>query len=150
MQQAEEFVTENDKKKEYLRQYRGHVRKINRIESELEEIRIMKQYPSMSNDGMPHASNNSDLSNYAAVIDSKERELQEEKKSRIKCYQEIAKRIELLDDDKEKDVMHYRYIKGLDWWEIAEKMKYSERWVHKIHGKALKHLTIPKEFIEIQ
>ncbi len=54
--------TENDKKKDYLRKYRRHGRKISRIESEIEEIRSMKLYPSMNNDGMPHGSNQKDLS----------------------------------------------------------------------------------------
>ena len=41
-------------------------------------------------------------------------------------------------------------MRGLDWWEIAEKMKYSERWIHKILGMALAHFELPKEFIEVQ
>ena len=47
-------------------------------------------------------------------------------------------------------MLFYRYISGLAWWEIAEKMNYTERWVLKIHGKALAHFELPKEFIEIQ
>ena len=45
--------TENDKKKECLWKYRRHGRRIKRIESEIEEIRSMKLYPSMNNDGLP-------------------------------------------------------------------------------------------------
>lgn len=55
-----------------------------------------------------------------------------------------------LKSENESDVLFYRYIAGLDWWEIAEKLHYSERWIHKIHGKALAHFEIPKEFIEVQ
>lgn len=146
----QQVKTENEQKKEYLREYQAHIRKIRRIESDLEEIKFMKMYPSMSNDGMPHTSNNSDLSGFAADLDSKERELLKEKYMRVKGYKEISNQINLLESDKEKDVLHYRYIKGLDWWEIAEKMNYTERWIHKIHGNALKHFKLPKEFIEIQ
>lgn len=142
--------TENERKKEYLRGYRECVRRIQRIESDLEEIKIMKRYPSMSNDGMPHGTNNSDLSDYAAGLDKFERELVKERYLRITSYTEISEQINLLKSQKESDVLHYRYIKGLDWWEIAEKMNYTERWIHKIHGKALAHFGLPKEFIEIQ
>lgn len=142
--------SENEQKKNYLRGYRRHIRRINRIESDLEEIRSMKCYPSVNSDGMPHTSNNTDLSDYAAAVDSKERALIEEKRLRVREYEAISNQIELLQSDKEKDVLHYRYIKGLDWWEIAEKMNYSERWIHKIHGKALIHFELPKEFIEVQ
>lgn len=136
-------MTENEQKKEYLNQYRNHVKKIKRIESELEEIRLMKQYPSVNNDGMPHGSNNSDLSDYAALLDEKERELERERYLRIKSYTEISSQINLLENKAERDLLHYRYIKGLAWWRVAEELECSERWVHKLHGKALNNFKIP-------
>ncbi|MCI6466395.1 MAG: hypothetical protein MSA90_13115 [Faecalicatena sp.] len=142
---------ENELKKDYLRSYGKHVRRIRRIESEIPEIRSMRISPSLNNDGMPHGtSGTGDLSSYAADLDSMERELQEERYSRVKAYQDIAQRIKSLKSENEKDVLFYRYIKELEWWEIAEKMRYSERWVHKLHGRALAHFKIPKEFIEVQ
>ena len=146
-----EMKTENEQKKEYLWKYREHVLAIKRIESELAEIKIMKRYPSAKiGDGMPHGTNTSDLSDYAAQLDKLERDLQKERYLRIKQFCEVDTQIKLLDSEKEKSVLHYRYIKGLDWWEIAEKMNYTERWIHKLHGSALKHFELPKEFIEIQ
>lgn len=56
MQTEEKEMTENEKKKEYLRQYRIHVRRIHRINAEIAELRSMKISPSMNNDGMPHGS----------------------------------------------------------------------------------------------
>ena len=41
-------VSENDRKKEYLRSYRQHVRRIHRINAEIAELRSMKLHPSMS------------------------------------------------------------------------------------------------------
>lgn len=142
--------TENEQKKRYLSGYRTHVRRINRIETELAELRAMQLSMSMNNDGMPHGSGQSDLSGYAAELDRQERDLEGERYERIQTYKDIAKRIKRLKSENEKDVLFYRYISGLTWWEIAEKMNYTERWVLKIHGKALAHFEIPKEFIEIQ
>lgn len=140
----EQIKTENEKKKEYLWRYRKHVQRIKRIESELEEIKIMKRYPSAKiGDGMPHGTNNSDLSDYAALLDDKERELERERYLRIKSYIEITNQIDLLENKTERDLLHYRYIKGLAWWEVAEKLECSERWAHKLHGKALNNFKIP-------
>ena len=58
--------TENEKKKEYLREYNYHVRRIRRIETELAELRLMKISGSGNMDGMPHGSNQSDLSDLPA------------------------------------------------------------------------------------
>ncbi len=142
--------SENERKKEYLKGYRRHVRRINRIETELEELHAMSAPMSASNDGMPHGSGQSDLSGYAAELDKLERSLREEKDKRVEVYKDIDERIKKLERENEKDVLFYRYIAGLAWWEIAEKMNYTERWILKIHGKALAHFRMPKEFIEIQ
>ena len=148
----ESMKTENEKKKEYLRSYRVHVRRVQRITAEIEELRAMKMYPSVKdNDGMPHGSGGQgDLSGYAANLDQMIQELIDERYMRIKTYQQIAGQIKKLRSENEKDVLFYRYIKGLDWWEIAEKMGYSERQVHRFHGKALAKLKIPEDVIECQ
>lgn len=142
--------SENDLKKEYLRKYRTHVRRIHRINAEISELRSMKLSPSLNNDGMPHGSSQSDLSGYAAELDSMVQELIDERYCRIKDYQEIVGRIKKLKSENEKDVLFYRYIRGMDWWEIAEKMKFSERQIFRIHGKALANFKIPKDVSECQ
>lgn len=142
--------SENDLKKEYLRKYRTHVRRIHRINAEIAELRSMKISPSLNNDGMPHGSSQSDLSGYAAELDSMVQELIDERYYRIKDYQDIVGRIKKLKSENEKDVLFYRYIRGMDWWEIAEKMKFSERQIFRIHGKALANFQIPKDVSECQ
>lgn len=152
MDKEQKPMSENDRKKEYLRSYRQHVRRIHRINAEITELREMKVSPGMKvNDGMPHGRcGQGDLSGYAANVDEMIRELIEERYLRIKTYQQIAKRIKKLKNENEKDVLFYRYISGLDWWEIAEKMKFSERQIYRLHGKALAHFDLPKDVSECQ
>lgn len=133
---------ENDRKKTYLRAYRKHGKRIKRIESEIEEIRSMKMYPSSNNDGMPHGSNQSDLSSYAAVLQEKEDELYQEGVKQVQTYKDIEYRINKLEKEDERDVMFYRYIKGYDFWQIAQFMDCSEEWIYKLHGRALKKIQI--------
>lgn len=141
--------SENDRKKEYLRGYRVHVRRISRIESELAELRAMRASVSVNNDGMPHGSGQGDLSGYAAELDRLERKLKDERYDRIMEYKDIAGRIKRIKSENEKDVLFYRYIKGMDWWEIAEKMKFSERQIYRFHGKALTHLKLPEKVEDV-
>lgn len=145
----EQAKTENEQKKEYLGGYRRHVRRISRIETELAELRIMRASVSINNDGMPHGSGQADLSGYAAELDRLEHDLIAERYERIKTYKDIAGRIKSLRSENEMDVLFYRYIAGMDWWEVAEKMKYSERQIHRFHGKALAHFKMPKEIKDV-
>lgn len=140
----EDIKKENEQKKKYLREYNKHGRRIKRIKAEIEEIRTIKTNPSMNNDRMPHGSSQSDLSNYAAELDELEEELYKEGVEQVKTYKEIKFRIDELEDENEKDVLFYRYIKDMEFWEIAKTMGYSERHVKRIHGNALFHLKMSK------
>ena len=133
---------ENDRKKTYLRAYRKHGNRIKRIESEIEEIRNMKMYPSSINNGMPHGSNQSDLSSYAVALQEREDELYQEGVKQVQTYKDIEYRINKLENQDERDVMFYKYIKGFTWWQIAQLMEYSESWIYELHGRALKNIQI--------
>ena len=69
-------------------------------------------------------------------------ELYREGVSQVQSYKDIAFRISRLEDQDERDVLFYRYIKGYDWWKIAQIMDYSERWIYELHGRALKKMEI--------
>lgn len=134
---------DNFRKKNYLRGYRKHSEKIKRIEAEIEEIRGMKLYPSMKADGMPHGSGGTgDLSGWAARLQEMEEELYGEGVEQVKAYNRISHRIKQLDNEDERDVLFYRYIKGMEWWQIAQTMDFSERWIYELHGSALKKLNV--------
>jgi DNA-directed RNA polymerase specialized sigma subunit len=140
------YKEENDKKKQYLRRYKRHSYKIEKIEAELEEIRRMKRHPSFSANGMPKGNSKTDLSGYAALLDELERTLQDEGIAQVRTYKDIKGRIDKLQNESERDIMFYRYIKELEFWEIGKRTGYSERHVKRIHGKALAHISIPKIF----
>lgn len=148
----ESTKSENELKKAFLRQYAECVRRINRIDDELDELRLMKMCPSVKqSDGMPHGHGGvNDLSGYAVELEMLEEKLRAERYKRMKVFEKISEQINKLEDQNEIDVLFYRYIRQLDWWKIAERMNYSDRWIYKLHGKALMHLELPKEFIEVQ
>ena len=54
----------------------------------------------------------------------------------------IKRRIEAMEDEREKDLLTYRYLKGLKWEEICVRMDYKWRQVHRIHAMAIKNLKM--------
>lgn len=136
-------LTENEKKKLFLKSYLRDKQAVRRIEEQLSELRLSKLSPGMSmGDGMPHGSDMRDLSDYAAKVDELERELIQARYDRIQSFRKVQAAIEELEDETEKDLLTYRYLKGMKWEEIAVEMGYSWRAVHKIHSHALEHLKI--------
>ena len=133
---------QNEEKKEYLKGYEKTVRQLKRIEMEIQEIRLGNIYPSVAADGMPHASNKRDLSEYAVLLEREEREYKRVWYKKLKKCKEIKNKIEQLEKEDEKDVLFYRYIKLMKWEEVCNELQCSWRQVHRIHSKALNNIII--------
>lgn len=128
---------ENEQKKEYLKSYRRAIKREQDILDEIQRLRLDKMFPSVVNDGMPHGSSHSDLSDYAAILDEQIDLLKEERLERVRCYQKIERQIRQMENEDEQEVLRLRYILGMKWEEAAVKMNYSYRRTLDIHGKAL-------------
>ena len=113
----------NAEKIGYLSQYINLKKSIARLEEQRQELFI----------------NNvkRDLSDYIVGLSEIESKLIKLKSERFQVQKEIVEKIEALEDETERAVLDYRYIRGLQWEEIAVKMNYSYRNVTRIHGRAL-------------
>lgn len=140
-QKNEEYKL-NEKKKEYLKGYEKAVRQLKRIEMEIQEIRLNRIYPSIAIDGMTHASNSRDLSEYIVLLEKEERKCKRAQYKKFEKCKEIKNKIEQLKNEDEKDVLFYRYIKLMKWEEICNELQCSWRQVHRIHSKALSNIII--------
>ena len=133
---------ENEQKKEYLKSYRRAIKREQDILDEIQRLRLDKMFPSVVNDGMPHGSSHSDLSDYAAILDEQIELLKEERLEKARCYQKIERQIRQMENEDEQEVLRLRYILGMKWEEVAVKMDYSWRQIHRIHSAALLNLKI--------
>jgi len=68
-----------------------------------------------------------------------ERELKKDIAAVLEKKEVVYKKLQVL-DGLEKDIMQLRYIGGLSWDEIADKVNVSSRHVYRIHDKALEQL----------
>ena len=74
--------------------------------------------------------------NVLAMVD-----VHRELKTRIEALMQESKRAEklisALPDPRHRSVLQLRYLCGMGWDEIADKMQYTLRWVHKLHNEAV-------------
>lgn len=132
-----EIQKENEEKKEYLKSYRRAVKREKDILDEIQRLRADKMFPSVANDGMPKGSNQSDLSDYIAILDEQIELLKVERLEKARCYQKIEKQIRQMENEDEQEVLRLRYITGLKWEEVTARMSYSWKHIHRIHSSAL-------------
>lgn len=128
---------ENEEKKEYLKSYRRAIKREKDILDEIQRLRTDKMFPSVVNDGMPKGSSQSDLSDYIAILDEQIELLKAERLEKARCYQKIERQIKQMENEDEQEVLRLRYITGLKWEEVAVRMSYSWKHIHRIHSSAL-------------
>lgn len=137
------MTEENERKKEYLLRYQKAKAEVTRIDTELQELERVTAIKPISYDGMPHSSGGvKDLSAFAVKSDQLRHKLIKARYQQIKVFKEIHDHINAIEDDKQKDVLTYYYIKGMSWEEIAVKIGYTYRHTIRIHGYALAALKI--------
>lgn len=135
-------MTEIEEKKEYLRGYERAVRQMERINERINEMRSNRIGTGINYDGMPHAHHDSDLSDYAAMIDKELRNYMKARYRRVMLCKEISDKIERMDNEDEKDVLTYRYIRLMKWEDICVKMNHSWQHTHRIHKRALENFKM--------
>ncbi len=136
----------NEYKKEYLNRYRENKEAAQRIEEQIREFERYETTPRViSLDGMRHGSRaKKDLSDYAAKKDALITEMIQARYRRINVYTDIFRAIEEMADERERQILTYRYIQCLKWEEIAIKMNVEWAQVHRIHARALEHFKMPE------
>lgn len=77
--------------------------------------------------------------NVLAMLDT-HAELKRQSEDLVRESRKAEKLIATLGDIRHRTVLQLRYLCGMRWDEIAEKMHFTQRWVHKLHREAIEAL----------
>lgn len=135
---------ENEAKKDFLRRYEVLLRREKEIEQEIEAIRSKYTGKAITYSDMPKATEQHDLSDYVAEAGLLFSTLDEIRCDLMRQYRAISDRIEAMntDDEREKELLRLKYLRCLDWEDVADAMTYHIRWVYELHGRALAHFKM--------
>ena len=132
--------------KDWLWRYRKAKLEVRRLEGEYEElVSIQESAGAVNYDGMPHGSESPDLSSLIIMRDSSLSKIIKARRKMADTLAEIIRAIDML-EDVERDIISLRYVQLVDGFgirsmeEIADSIKYTSRYVQKIHGVALQKL----------
>ena len=78
------------------------------------------------------------INTLAKVVELEEK-IKKEMDSLILLQKDVHESIRNVKDKDEQLLLRYRYIEFLNWNEIAEKMNFSIRNIHRLHAQALQH-----------
>lgn len=132
---------DNKEKCRYLNQYRIMHIEIDQITKELQRWQDLATRISPSYSDMPHGGGSDKVQTAAVEVAELTDKLNRKLHQAIMVQENIKKLLESLDDIKLRQLMSYRYINGMRWEEIAERMDFNYRWVLRLHRKALNQIS---------
>lgn len=137
-----EIREHNEQVKKWLRRYGNAKRDVKRYTEELSElIESQEGASAITYSDMPKGSGSqSDLSDYMISRQELQQKIWNAKYRRIVVFEEIHDAIEQLPSVDERDVIFYKYIKEMDWEDIAKRIGKETRQAFRYHGNALKNL----------
>lgn len=119
------------------------------IDSDLKELENLRSLStSITSDTTKERVQSSTVSdkigNIVVKIVDLENQINDEIDKFVDLKKEIRDAINTVTNPNERLVLRLRYIVFLTWEQVAEKMTYSLKQVHRIHSEALKNIVIPK------
>ena len=134
---------EQEKKRTYLGQYRQLDAKITRLLEEQRAWRekamrmtpVLTPVPGGKGGGGP-------IERPIEKVIAMEGDINAAIDALIDLRREIQGAIDKVPDENLQLLLTYRYIDGLTWERIAEKMDDSRQWVFRLHGKALQKIEL--------
>lgn len=126
--------------KEYLNQLLNLERLIEAKRLECERLDAMsKKVSSTLSDCKVETSRDNDKTAVIVIqVIELKKDISEQMKIYLELQEKISKEIDAIEDMRYRSLLIMRYITGLKFGEISEKMNYGTRWVLILHREALK------------
>ena len=124
--------------KEYMKQYERVVEKIRQIETQIYDIEQTLGVRGVNYDYQPHGSGISQVTEATATKLIELREVQRDLVDKLWTKRiEIERVIFMIEDATFAELLQRKYIRLQKWDDVAADMKFDNRYIYKLHGKAL-------------
>ena len=132
--------------KEFLRRARAADRLIDQATERVERIRARLESGRMSNiTGMPRGGA-SDWTDTANALIELERRVNARVRDMCRLKRLAMDAIDQVEEACLREVLELYYLDGYTWEQVAAAMQLDQRWIYRLHGRALLKVKVPEEF----
>lgn len=136
-------MTRDPKKVQWLKRYGLAKAAEQRLRLQLQEVRSRSVGVSMlSGTRVQTTRKQSGVERAVEHIAKAENELAAQTERRKRLYVETMRAIIQIQEPNQRRALKYRYINGLTFAEISERMGFSRKWVYRLHDMALDAIQI--------
>lgn len=131
--------------KDFLRRARCVDRRVDEAQERVERLRARLEAGRMSQiTGMPRGGA-SDWTETADRVIELEKRVNARIRELVRVKHAAMDAIDRVDEARLREVLELYYIDGYSWAKVAEVMQMDQRWVFRLHGKALQKVKVPEE-----
>lgn len=139
----------NEEKKAILKQYIRLEKRIARMLDEKKKWEEKAEAISPVYSDMPKAGGCDKIQNAVCQIVDLEQDINREIDSQVDLRRRIEAAVKQIDDEKLRDIVRYKYIDGMTWEQVSESMELDERWVKRLHVRAIQKLTLESPLLSV-
>ena len=139
----------NEEKKAILKQYIGLEKRIARLLDEKKKWKEKAEAISPVYSDMPKAGGCDKIQNAVCQIVDLEQDINREIDAQVDLRRRIEAAVKQMDDEKLRDIVRYKYIDGMTWEQVSESMELDERWVKRLHVRAIRKLTLESPLLSV-
>ena len=134
--------------KEFLRRARQVDRRVDEAQERVERLRAKLESGRMSAvTGMPRGGSG-DWTQTADRLIELEQAVNARTREMVRWKLAAIDAIRAVEDDRLSEVLELYYIDGFTWEQVAQRMGLDQRWVYRLHGRALMCVKVPEEVRE--
>ena len=134
--------------KEFLRRARSVDRRVDEAQERVERIRAKLESGRMSSlTGMPRGGG-ADWTETADRLIELERVVNARTRELVRWKLAAIDAIRAVEEPRLAEVLELYYLDGLRWEDVAKRMGLDQRWVYRLHGRALMCVKVPEEFCD--
>ena len=131
--------------KEFLRRARMVDRRVDELTERLDRIRARLEAGRLSSvTGMPRGGS-ADWTATADRLIELEQRVNRQTRELVRWKLAAIDAIDAVEEDRLREVLELYYIDGFSWRQVSERMGLDERWVFRLHGRALLCVKVPEE-----
>ena len=130
--------------KEYLRRARDVDRRVDEAQERVDRLRAKLEAGRLSRvTGMPRGGG-ADWTETADRLIELERVVNARTREWVRWKLDAIDAIRSVGEPRLEEVLELYYIDGLTWEQVAQRMGLDQRWVYRLHGRALMCVKVPE------
>ena len=134
--------------KEYLRRARDVDRRVDEAQERVDRLRAKLEAGRLSRvTGMPRGGG-ADWTETADRLIELERVVNARTREWVRWKLDAIDAIRSVGEPRLAEVLELYYIDGLTWEQVAQRMGLDQRWVYRLHGRALMCVKVPEEVLK--